>query len=65
MPYSLMLEGSNDTGLNKVFPIAVRVFEVNFNKVMTKFFDVDPIDGTDASTAETMFQSVEQSIEQR
>ena len=60
-----MLEGSNDTGLNKVFPIAVRVFEVNFNKAMTKFFDVDPIDGTDASTAETMFQSVEQSIEQR
>ena len=57
-----MLEGSNDTGLNKVFPIAVRVFEVNFNKVMTKFFDVDPIDGTDASTAETMFQSVDNQL---
>ena len=39
-----MLDGSNDTGLNKVFSIAVRVFEVNFNRVMTKFFDVDPID---------------------
>ena len=39
-----MLDGSNDTGLNKVFPIAVRVFEVNFNRVMTKSFDVDPID---------------------
>ena len=57
-----MLDGSNDTALNKVFPIAVRVFEVNFNRVKTKFFDVNPIDGTVASTAETMFQSVDNQL---
>ena len=40
IPYRLMLDGSNDTGLSKMFPITVRVFDVNFNKVMTKFFDM-------------------------
>ena len=40
MPCSLMLDGSNETGLSKMFPITVRVFDVNFNKVMTKFFDM-------------------------
>ena len=58
MPYSLMVDGSNDAGLSKMFPITVRVFDVNFNRVMTKFFDMDLIDGTDTSTAEAMFQSV-------
>ena len=62
MPYSLMLDGSNDTGLSKTFPITVRVFDVNFNRVMTKFFDMNLIDGTDASTAETMFQSVDNQL---
>ena len=34
MPYSLMLDGSNDTGLSKMFLITVRVFDANFNRVM-------------------------------
>ena len=51
IPYSLMLNGSNDTGLSKMFAITVRVFDVNFNRVMTKFFYINLIDGTDASTA--------------
>ena len=59
MPYSLMLDGSNDTGLSKMFPNTVWVFDVNFNRLMTKFFDMNLIDGTDASTAEAMFQSVD------
>ena len=58
MPYSLMLGGSNDTGLSKIFPIKVQVFGVNFNRVMMKFFDMNLIDDTDASTVEAMFQSI-------
>ena len=49
IPYSLMLDGSNDTDLSKMFPIAVRVFDVRFNRLMTKFFDMNLIDGTDNS----------------
>ena len=37
MPYSLMLDGSNDTSLSKMFPITVQIFDVNFNRVMTNF----------------------------
>ena len=62
MPYSLMLDGSNDTGLSKMFLITVRVFDANFNRVMTKFFDMSLIDGTDASTAEAMFQSIDNQL---
>ena len=59
LPYSLMLDGSNDAGIEKMFPVTVRVFDVNFKRVMTKFFDINVIEGWDASTAESMFQSVD------
>ena len=62
MPNSLMLDGSNDTSLSKMFPNTVRVFDVSFNTVMTKFFDMNLIDGTDVSTAEAMFQSVDNQL---
>ena len=57
-----MLDGSNDTGLSKMFLITVRLFDANFNRVMTKFFDMSLIDGTDASTVEAMFQSVDNQL---
>ena len=34
MPYSLMLDGSNDTDLSKMFLITVRVFDANRNRGM-------------------------------
>ena len=36
-----MLDGSNDPGLAKMFPVTVRVFDVNFNRVMTKFLNMN------------------------
>ena len=62
MPSSLMLDGSNDTALSKMFLITVRVFDVNFNRVMTNSSDMNLIDGTDASTAEAMFLSVDNQL---
>ena len=58
MPFSIMLDGSNDNGLEKMFPITVRIFDINFSRVMTKFFDINLLTGREASTAETMFNSV-------
>ena len=63
LPYSLMLDGSNDSGIGKMFPVTVQVFDVNFQCVMTKFFDMNVIEGWDASTAECMFQSVDNLLE--
>jgi hypothetical protein len=58
MPYSLMLDGSNDNGIQKMFPITVRIFDVNFSRIMTKFLDMNLLEGRDASTADVMFESV-------
>ena len=42
-PFSMMLDASNDTGLYKMFPITVRIFDVNFGRVMTKFYVINYI----------------------
>ena len=41
-----------------MFSIAVWVFDTNFGRVMTEFFDMNLIGSTDASTTEAMFQRV-------
>ena len=61
-PFSIMVDGSNDAGLEKMFPICVRIFDVNFNRIMTKFFDMNMLEGRDASTAEHMFTSIENQL---
>ena len=58
-PFSVMLDGSNDTGLAKMFPVTVRVFYISFNRVMTKFLDMNVMEGKDVSTAAAMFKSVD------
>ena len=30
-PFSIMVDGSNDAGLEKMFPISVHIFDVNYN----------------------------------
>ena len=37
-PCSIMIDGSNDTGMVKMYPITVRIYDVEFERVMTKFF---------------------------
>ena len=34
-PYSLMLDATNDVGIEKMYPIVVRIYDVNFNRIMT------------------------------
>ena len=41
MPYSLMLDSSNDNGIQKMFPITVRIFDETFSRIMTKFLDMN------------------------
>ena len=41
LPFSIMLDASNDTGLEKMYPITVRIFDINYSRVMTKFFDMN------------------------
>ena len=54
-----MLDASNDNGLAKVYPITVRIFDINYSCVITKFFNMTLIEGANASTAAAMFSSVD------
>ena len=54
-----MLDGSNDTGLTKMFPVTVRVIDINFNRGMAKFLDMNEMEGKDVSNAAAMFKSVD------
>ena len=58
LPFSMMLDASNDTGLHNMFPITVRIFDANFGRVMAKFYDINYMKGRDASTAQVLIQSV-------
>ena len=62
-PYSLLLDASNDKGIEKMFPITVRIYGINFNRIMTIFFDINTLMGHDASTAESLFNSVYTQLE--
>ena len=42
-----------------MLPVTVRVFNINFNCVMTKFLDMNVMKGKDVSTAAAMFKSVD------
>ena len=50
MPYSLMLDSSNDNGIYKMFPTMVRIFDETFSEIM---------EGRDTSTADVMCKSVD------
>lgn len=46
-----------------MFPVTVRIYDVNYGRVLTKFLQMNLLEGREASTAETMFQSVNELLE--
>ena len=54
-PFSIMLDGSNDTGLQKLYSITLCIYDVCFNQIITRFFNMNLLEG---STAESKFESV-------
>ena len=51
-PFSLAVNGSNDEGLEKINPLTVCIFDVNSNRVVTRFFDMCT---SSSATAEGIF----------
>ena len=39
-PFAIAIDGSNDTGLEKMNPITVRLFDSSCNTVVTRFLDM-------------------------
>ena len=56
-PFSI-LDGSNDTAFQKMYSVTARIFDVNFNWIMKKLFDMNFLEGTDAPTAASMLNSL-------
>ena len=46
-----------------MYPVTARIFDFNFNRMMTKFFDMILLQGIDATAAST-FHSVNNLIDQ-
>ena len=59
-PFSLATDGSNDTGLQKMNPLTVRIFDINRGCVTTRFLDMCL---TSASTAEAIFSKINETIQ--
>ena len=59
-PFSIMLDASNDTGLYKMFPVTVRSFDTNFNRIIMKFLDMNMLVGRNAPTAAFEFNSIDE-----
>ena len=39
-PFSISIDGSNNTGLLKMNPLTVRIFDANQDRVITRFLDM-------------------------
>lgn len=51
-PFSLSTDGSNDTGLQKMNPATVRIYDINENCIVTRFLDMCP---SGSSTAAALY----------
>ena len=56
-PYSLLTDGSKDTGLEKMNPLTVKIFDVNTGRVESQFLDMCTTEGTDSAMAASIFQN--------
>lgn len=52
-PFSVCIDGSNDTALEKMYPLAVRIYDTNVGRVVTQFLDMCTLR---SATAEAVYQ---------
>lgn len=54
-PFALSLDGTNDTGLEKMNPLTVRIYNISSKQVHFYFLDTCVTTGQGAGTAEKNF----------
>ena len=62
LPFSIILDASNDNGPAKIYPITVRIFNIDYSRVLTKFFEMILIAGANASPAAAIISSVNKQL---
>ena len=55
-------DGSNDTDLNKMNPITVKLFDVNRSRVVTRFLDMGTTQDVNAATASAMPEATDKAM---
>lgn len=60
--YSIATDASNDSGLDKMNPITVRLFDVNRSRIVTEFLDMCLTTGRDAGKAEAIFNKIDECL---
>ena len=58
-PFSVAVDGSNDTGLEKMNPMTVRLYDVNQGSIVTRFLDMCLTKGTESATAASIFKKMD------
>ncbi len=60
-PFSVSIDGSNDTGLEKMNPLMVRIYDTNRNRVVTQFLDMCT---SSSSTAENLYTTFDTKLQE-
>ena len=58
-PFSVAVDGSNDTGLEKMNPMTVRLYDVNQGSIVTRLLDMCLTKGTESATAASIFKKMD------
>lgn len=62
-PFSLAVDGSNDTGLEKLNPLTVKIFDANRNQVSTHLLDMCTTSGRECGTSLAIFSKIDSVLE--
>ena len=60
-PFSLLVDRSNDVGVEKLNPLTVRIFDDTTREVTTPFLDMCTTTGCGCGTAVSIFTKIETS----
>ena len=58
-PFSISIDGLNDSGLEKMNPVTIRLYDINDNKIVTRFLDMCT---STSGTAQGLFSAVDSKL---
>ncbi len=58
-PFGLLVDGSSDTGLDKLNPLTVKIFDVSRKQVITHLLDMCTTSGRECGTSVAIFSKID------